>query len=185
MVVQLMKYINLIFRIFQIISGNSFVRKRILEKNPGTFTEKRRNFDILVIGEKYDVKDLIPDNKTYLQFDAPDRTLFASALLLQGKFSWLNEGQGKCIIICKRSNENRMTTSILDIPFLHAIIISKYKLKKQQTELKYPLISHPLLVFKFLFGKKYNMSSIEKCPFPEIVDFCEQRDIELEYRVIN
>ena len=74
---------------------------------------------------------------------------------------------------------------MFDIPFLHSIIINKYQLKRTQAELKYPLFYHPLLVIKFLFGKKYNMSSVRKCPFPEIEDFCAQRDIELEYRVIS
>ena len=90
-----MKYIKKILQILQIISGNSYIRKRICAKNPGTFTEYRRNFDILVIGDMCDVKDIIPQNKSYLQFDAPDRTLFASFLILQGKFSWLNEGKRK------------------------------------------------------------------------------------------
>ena len=180
-----MKYIKKILQILQIISGNSYVRKRISEKNHGTFTENRRNFDVLVIGDMYDVKDIISQKKTYLQFDAPDRTLFASFLILQGKFSWLNEGKGKCIIVCKKNNEKKKNVSMFDIPFLHTIIINKYKLKKQQAELKYPLLSHPLQVCKFIFGQKYNISSVEKCPFPEIEEFCAQRDIEFEYRVIN
>lgn len=70
-----MKSIKKILQILQIISGNSYVRKRISEKNPGTFTENRRNFDVLVIGDMYDVKDIISQKKTYLQFDAPDRTI--------------------------------------------------------------------------------------------------------------
>lgn len=185
MVVLLMKYIKKIFQILQLISGNSSVRKKICDKNPGTFTENRRNFDVLIIGEMYDVKEIIEKDKTYLQFDAPNRTLFASFLILQGKFSWLNEGKGKCIILCKKSNENKKNISMFDVPFLHSIIINKYKLKRLQVELKYPLFFHPLLVIKFLLGKKYNMSSVKKCPLTEIDDFCVQRDIELEYRVIN
>lgn len=180
-----MKYIKKILQILQIISGSSYVRKRISEKNPGTFTENRRNFDVLVIGDMYDVKDIISQNKTYLQFEAPDRTLFASFLILQGKFSWLNEGKGKCIIVCKKSNEKKKNVSMFDIPFLHNIMITKYKLRIQQIELKYPLLSHPLQVCKFIFGKKYDISSVEKCPLPEIEVFCAQRDIEFEYRVIN
>ncbi len=185
MVALVMKYIKKMSHLLQAITGNSYVRKRICEQNPGTFTENRRNFDVLVIGEMYDIKDIIPQNKTYLQFEAPDRTLFASFLILQGKFSWLNQGKGKCIIICKKSNEKNKTVSLFDIPFLHTIIINKYKLKKQQAELKYPLLSHPRQVCKFLSGKMYNMSSVEKCPLPEIEEFCAQRDIEFEYRVIN
>lgn len=180
-----MKYIKKLLQILQTTSGNSYVRKRICEKNPGTFIENRRNFDVLVIGDMYDVKDIIPQNKTYLQFDAPDRTLFASFLIMQGKFSWLNEGKGKCIIVCKKSNEKKKTVSMFDIPFLHTIIINKYNLKKQQAELKHPLFSHPRLACKFILGKKYSMSSVEKCPFLEIEEFCAQRDIEFEYRVIN
>jgi hypothetical protein len=180
-----MKYIKKILQILQIISGNSSLRKKICEKNPGTFTEIRRNFEVLVIGEMYDVKKIINKDKTYLQFDAPNRTLFASFLILQGKFSWLKEGKGKCIIICKKSNEEKKNISMFDVPFLHSIIINKYNLKRQQTELIFPLLFHPLQVFKFLFGKRYNMSSVEKCPFPEIEDFCAQRNIELEYRVIS
>lgn len=180
-----MKYIKKILQLLQVISGNNSVRKKICEKNPGTFTESRRNFDVLVIGEMCDVKDIVPQNKTYLQFDAPDRSLFASFLILQGKFSWLNEGKGKCIIICKKCNEKRKSISMFDIPFLHILIINKYKLERQQAELNYPLLFHPLTVCKFIFDKKCNMSNVEKCPLPEIEDFCSQRDIELEYRVIS
>lgn len=184
MVAQVMKFIKKILQILQTISGNSYVRKRICEKNPGTFTENRRNFDVLVIGEMYDVKDIIQENEKYLQFDAPDRTLFASFLILQGKFSWLNEGKGKCIILCKKENEKQKNISMFDIPFLHTIIINKYKFKRQRAELKYPLFFHPLRVCKFISGKKYNTSVLEKCPLPEIEEFCKQRNIILEYRVI-
>lgn len=185
MVALLMKYIKKLLQILQIISGNSSISKKIHKKNPGTFTENRRNFDVLVIGEMYDVQEIIQKDKTFLQFDAPNRSLFASFLILQGKFSWLNEGKGKCIILCRKSNEKKKNISMFDIPFLHTIIINKYNLKRQQTELKYPLLFHPLQVFKFFYGKKYNMSSVEMCPLPEIEDFCAQRDIIFEYRVIN
>ena len=180
-----MKYIKKVLQIIQIITGNRYIRKKIFEKNPGTFTESRRNFDVLVIGEMYDVQGIIQKDKTYLQFDAPNRTLFASFLILQGKFSWLNEGKGKCIILCRTDNEKIKNISMFDIPFLHPIIMNKYKLKRQQIELNYPLLFHPVQVLRFLFGKKYDMSSIEKCPLSEIEDFCTQRAIELEYRVIN
>lgn len=182
---QPMKFISTISRYFQKLSGNQFIQNKIKAKNPNTFTEKRRNFDILVIGEKYDVTSIISDGKTFLQFDAPDRTLFASYLILQAKFSWLNEGKGKCVIICRKANERKKDISMFDIPFLHVITIDKYKLKRQETELKYPFLFHPLQVMRFFFGKKYNMSIAERCPLQEIEDFCAQRDIELEYRVIN
>lgn len=180
-----MKYIKKNSHLLQIISGNHFIQKKITGKVPGTFTEKRRNFDILVIGEKIDLQGIVPQDKTYLLFDAPNRTLFASFLILQGKFSWLKEGKGKCIIVCKKSNEKKNAISIFDIPFLHIITIRKYNLEKQRKELRYPLISHPLQVIKFFFGKKYCMSTVYKCPLHEIENFCFQRDIEFEYRVIN
>lgn len=180
-----MKYIKKILQILQLITGNSFVRKKIYEKNPGTFSESRRNFDVLIIGEMFNVKEIISNDKTYLQFDAPNRTLFASFLILQGKFSWLCEGRGKCIIICRKCNEKKKKVSMFDIPFLHSIIIKKYGLKRQQVELYYPLIFHPLQVLKYLLGMNNNMSFVEKCPLSEIEDFCAQRDIELEYRVIK
>ena len=180
-----MKYISTIARYIQKLSGNYFIQNKIKAKNPNTFTEKRRNFDVLFIGEKYDVTGIIPDSKTFLQFDAPNRTLFASFLILQAKFSWLNEGKGKCVIICRKENERKKHISMFDIPFFHIITINKFKLKKQQIELKYPLFFHPFQVAGFLFGKKYDKSIVEKCPLQEIEDFCAQRDIELEYRVIN
>lgn len=180
MVAQVMKYIKKILQILQVISG----KKSICAKNPGTFTEKRRNFDVLIIGDMYDVRGIIPRDKTYLQFDAPDRTLFASFLILQCKFSWLREGAGKCIILCKKSNEKKKTVSVCDAPFLHTIVLKKYKLERLQRDLKLPLLFHPLQVLKFFCGRKYTVSYIEKCPLPEIEDFCKQRDIVLEYRVI-
>ena len=183
--VQPMKFINIIASFFQKLSGNRYVQNKIKDKNPKTFTEKRRNFDVLVIGEKYDVTGIIPEGKTFLQFDAPNRTLFASFLILQGKFSWLKEDWGKCVIISRKDNERKRDISMFDIPFLHVITINKFKLHRQQTELKYPLLFHPLQVMAFFFGRKYNTSSVEKCPLQEIEDFCAQRDIELEYRVID
>ena len=156
-----------------------------MSKNPGTFKEKRRNFDVLVIGDMYDVQGIIPGDKTYLLFDAPNRTLFASFLILQCKFSWLREGKGKCIILCKRKNEKSKSISMFDVPFLHKILLKQYGIKRQLIELNYPLLFHPLQVLKFVCEKKHFTSSIEKCPFPEIEEFCKQRDIELEYRVIE
>lgn len=175
-----MKYTKNILQILQIISGN----KSICAKSPGTFTEKRRNFDVLVIGDRCDVQGIIPKDKTYLQFDAPDRTLFASFLILQCKFSWLKEGKGKCIILCKKKNEKKKKISIADAPFLHAIVLKKYGLERLQRDLNFPLLFHPLQVLMFFCGKKYTASYIEKCPMSEIEDFCKQRDIVLEYRVI-
>lgn len=185
MVVLHMKFINKILRILQLVTGNTFVRNKICEKNIGTFTETRRNFDVLIIGEKYHMEEIISNDKTYLQFDAPNRTLFASYLILQGKFSWLREGKGKCIILCRKCNEKKKNISLFDIPFFHTIVIKKYNLKRQQAELNYPLLFHPLQVLNFLFGKKYNVSFAEKCPLSEIEEFCAQRNIELEYRVIK
>ncbi|MBQ9204532.1 MAG: hypothetical protein IJ155_09855 [Prevotella sp.] len=180
-----MKFISTIARYLRKLTDNQYVQNKIKAKNPNTFTEKHRNFDLLVIGEKYDVTSIIPEGKTFLQFDAPNRSLFASFLILQAKFSWLNEGKGKCIIICRKRNEESRSVSIFDIPFLHVITINKYKLRRQQSELKSPLLSHPLQVMNFFFGRKYDNSSVERCPLKEIEDFCAQRDIELEYRVIN
>lgn len=185
MVVLGMKYIKKFLQIIQVVSGNNAIRKKICEKNPGTFTENRRNFDVLVIGDMYNVDGIVPKEKMYLQFDAPDRTLFASFLILQCKFSWLREGAGKCIILCKKENEKKRRISMFDIPFLHKIIVKKYRLGRQQTQLNYPLLFHPIQVSRFLSEKKYNKSSIEKCPLSEIEDFCRQRNIELEYRLIK
>lgn len=139
----------------------------------------------MVIGEKYDVKEIIEKDKSYLQFDAPNRTLFASFLILQGKFSWLNEGKGKCIIICRKTNERSKRISIFDMPFLHKIVIKKFNLGRKLRELEFPLFFHPIEVLNYLYKSKYKESVIDECPINDIVEFCVQRDIELEYRVIN
>ena len=68
-------------------------------------------FDFLIIGENYDVTDFVQEGKTYLQFNAPNRTLFACFLILQCKYSWLREGKGKCIIICRKCNEKKKNIS--------------------------------------------------------------------------
>lgn len=180
-----MNLIRIISKVVQGVSLNSYAMNKIKNVNPGTFKESRRNFDYLFIGEYCNIANIIPEGKTYLQFDAPDRTLFASKLIVEGKFSWLAEKKGTCVIICKKNNETSTEVSLFDIPFLHRIIIKSYKLSFLEKKLNYPWIYAPIKTFRFLNKRPtYKLQNVD-CPDKQIIDFCRKRGINLQYYRID
>ena len=161
---------------------NKCINKRIIDVNPSIFTESRRNFDYLIIGDLNNEEIKVPNNLKYLKFEAPDRTLFASYIILRNRFSWLREdGRGTCIIVVKKKNNNLNRISPFDIPFLHPIEIKKYQLYRQQKKLRYPILYLDKSL-RFLFGSRKDKAIRVACPNEEIVRFCNERNINLIYK---
>lgn len=139
-----------------------------------TFTE--RNYDCIVIGDLgCNGKNI--KGKKILRFQFPNRTLFASYIILQHVFSWLREDNGEIIILSKRNNLSKKQISVYDYPLLHRITLKKLNLKG--TTPRNPLFLNPILCLKYLFKISTNRYKIINPPFPELVDFCAKRGIKL------
>ena len=143
---------------------------------------KLRNVDALIIGDMVDVKDL------YIDFDgvqvvelcAPDRTLVAAYEILRHTYSILKKN-GKVIIACKKENVNKTNYSIFDIVYFHVVTIKRLNIESLQRKVILPLLTEPVNTVNFLVNtrKKYNSST---CPCYDIIEFCERRGLNLEYR---
>lgn len=145
---------------------------------PWEMSYLERNYDFLIIGDIEGRKDLVPKGKKVLKFVFPNRTLYASYVILQHVFSWLDENQGKVIILTDSKNLSNREISEYDIPLLHRITISKLSLKTQVT--RYPLLKSPILSIKFLLNRKLPISySRIESPLPELSEFCKKRNIQL------
>lgn len=172
--------IVLIILLVCLVKSNSFLSEKIKEANPNIFTEHRRNFDYVIIGDLVGSENFLDNNSSYLKFTAPNRTLYGSFMILQNRFSWLREG-GSCIIVCKKQNIYKQRIIPFDIPFFHPIVIKKYSLQKEQKLLKYPLF-YPLQTILFLFCQNRKvMLQKTQCPNMNIIMFCKNRNIKLKY----
>lgn len=145
---------------------------------PNEMTYLERNYDYLIIGDVEGIKKLVPQRKKVLKFVFPGRSLFASYIILQHVFSWLDESKGTVIILTDRKNLSRREISEYDMPLLHRITISRLSLSNKVT--CYPLFKNPLLSIKYLLNRilPISYSQIES-PLQELSVFCEKRNIRL------
>lgn len=135
-----------------------------------------RNYDCIVIGDLgLDGKSI--EGKKVLRFQFPNRTLFASYIILQHVFSWLKEENGEVIILANKNGLSKKEISVYDYPLLHRITLKKLGLKG--TTPRNSLFINPLLSLKYLFKVSSARYEIINPPLPELIDFCEKRRIQL------
>lgn len=150
------------------IYGSLFPPKEMI------FTE--RNYDCIVIGDLgFEGKSI--EGKKVLRFQFPNRTLFASYIILQHVFSWLREDNGEVIILSKSNNLSKKQISVYDYPLLHRITLKKLNLKGSTP--RNPLFRNPILSLKYLLKISSTKYKIINPLFPELIDFCKKRRIKL------
>lgn len=159
-----------------LLQMNSKVYRSLFAPREMTFLE--RNYDCLVIGDMEGRDELIPQGKKVLRFQFPNRSLYASYIILQHVFSWLDENHGEVIILVKRKNLQSQHVSEYDVPLLHQITIDRMSLTKKTT--RYPLFKDPVCSIKLLLNHLLpcHYEKIDN-PLVELEDFCRKRNIKL------
>ena len=99
-------------------------------------------------------------------------------------FSILDEEHGKVVIAVKDKNINKRGVSLFEYSFLSPIyrnILNVHYLEKQR---RHPFFFAPLKSISLVCGFRYK-SVKSDCPDVRISDFCQERGISLEFRLIQ
>jgi len=138
--------------------------------------DEKRNFDILVIGDNYNV-ELVNKNvyKNCLKY----RSLYSSYLILRERFSLLREdGEGVVFIVARKNN----VTGISPIDYInfHQITCKRLNCTPNRFRRKFPIASYVIWYLKQIFSmKKPNKMTWEELAM-RINSFCNERNIIVE-----
>ena len=144
-----------------------------------------RTVNYMVIGDLFNASSIIPPKKSTLYFEAPDRTLEGSFWILKRLFSIVDENNGKIIIAIKRKNISKEGISLFEYSFLSPIYVKILNVRKLAFQRKHPLLYAPIRTMKLLINKRYNKSVIEECPDMDISTFASERNLNIEFRIIE
>ncbi len=151
------------------------MRKRF---NP--WKDTRRNFDAIVIGERYDLRRLHLNGSKILKETVRGRSLYASFHILRTYFSLLGHN-GKVYIVYNDKYLYDFTPidmSIVEHPVTLSIMGCKYVGIKR----KFPLLFLPLHFIRRISGNFIPVKkNIESSLISQIGEFCEARQIQIEF----
>lgn len=157
---------------------NLWAKKKIAWNADHMFSEIGRNYDYLLIGEPWDYAKL--DGKA-LCFFSPNRTFLSSYELTRRLFSLLKENTGTLIISCREKCLDDKKLSVLDIPYLHETQRYKYGIRKAKLKTYLPFVFAPLSTICYLLMKKRKcVAQIDVTNYPQLADFCAQRNINCQ-----
>lgn len=162
------------------VSNHYTVRRVQLQKVPFQMNGSIRNVDYLIIGDMIDPNIVIPQDKSFVQIKAPNRCLSSAFEILKHTSSILVEDNGNVVIAVKNA-ESKNHFSVFDIPFFYNLTIKKYGIEKYAKLSQVPILVEPISSFKLLFNI-CNKNWIEKkCPDADIISFCDERNIHLQF----
>ena len=145
-----------------------------------------RNVDILIIGDLFDACCLIPQDKKIVQISTPDSSIESVTWILKRMFSLVDEINGKIIIVLKERNLYKKGISLFEFSFLSPIYIKILNVQALAQKRNHPFIYAPLRTMKLLINRKKSRSVVWKYPpSKELVEFCEERNLNLEFRIIK
>lgn len=156
------------------------IRQPLLSLGPKRPVEK---IETLIIGNNFSLKIL----KAICRFDkaliltSPNRSLYASSMILYHTESILQDGGRVIIIASKRKKEK---VDMFDIPLISRVSALEEGLNRYSRINKYPFFIKPLKSILFLLGIACkNTLKMVECPDKELMDFCIRKNFELIYLV--
>ena len=155
------------------------VRKMRKETKKFTPYSQVRNVNFLIIGDMCDAKKLVQSD-SYIQISAPGRGLKASYEVLRHTFSILQEHKGAVIVVTKKSNIGGY--SVFDIPYFNKITIKRLHIESLNRMLKITLFVSPVKAIRYFFGICTGKLCDTACPPKEIVNFCQERNLNLIFK---
>ncbi len=141
-----------------------------------------RNINFLIIGDMCDVKKLVQSD-SYIQISAPGRSLKASFEVLRHTFSILKAHEGTVIIVTQKDNTEGY--SVFDVPYFNKITINRLHLESLILASKMSLFTAPIRSIKFFLGIYTTRLSDATCPLKEVINFCEERNINLVFKQLQ
>lgn len=173
-------YTVAVFSIVVIISGH-YLNQKIYEKIKKPLEKlspKRevKSIDRLVIGDMCaDVDEEVENN---LLITAPNRSLYASSLILKHVGSVLTEGGTVVIVAPLKQTRGKIT--VFDTPFISLISSLEEGCKRSSLKNEYPLIVSPIRSFKLLLDRKRKTVETQ-CPDTTIINYCRRKGFKLKY----
>lgn len=143
-----------------------------------------RNVDYLIIGDLIRLDFLNSMDYRIVQILSPDRTLEGAFWVLKRTFSLVNEESGKVIIAIKKNNIEKKHVSIFEYPFLSNIHKNILGITNLERKRRYPLFYSPIISLKLIIGHCHT-SYPYNCPSEEILTFCQERGLCLEFRMVE
>lgn len=174
-----------IFLFAVVMMVDSRARKVLDEQTSYAYGKKQvRNADCLIIGDIVDCANICGADDVVVCIMSPGKSLEASFWILKRMFSILDEEHGKVVIAVKDKNINKRGVSLFEYSFLSPIyrnILNVHYLEKQR---RHPFFFAPLKSISLVCGFRYK-SVKSDCPDVRISDFCQERGISLEFRLIQ
>ena len=154
------------------VLANIYCKKKICWNADHLFTTIDRNYDVMIIGENCNLE---LNGKKVIRFCSHNRSMLASYELLRRLFSLVDEENGKIIICCREKLLDSKHISALDVPYLHEMQLSKYKIGKVRIKKYFPLLFAPISTMMYITGAKHSVAMREFSLPDYITDFCRDR----------
>ncbi|RHL05886.1 hypothetical protein DW036_18220 [Bacteroides sp. AF39-11AC] len=163
-----------------ILIANLYVRNRYMRRRFNPWHDKRRNFETIVIGDKYNVNRLCISIDKTLEETIWGRSLYASFHILRTYFSLL-KNDGKVYIVYREKyleDFSPIDMSIVYHPVTLSIIGCKYWFIERKFPIFFMLLYWCKRVFRIFTAPKRD---IEASLISQIKLFCEERQIQVEF----
>ena len=161
--------------------NEAVVRRNRKQRQPFWSRSGIRNIDMLIIGEPCVITEYVRGGYSYVALTAPGRTLSSSYEILRHTFSILTENSPTVVITVKKKNIEGGFSGF-DIPIfkLSPITVKKLKLESLERKERFLLIFYPIRSIEKLLNIKKKFSEPMINIPQEILDFCEERNLNLK-----
>ena len=164
---------------------DSRAKKLLDEQTSYAYGKKQvRNADCLIIGDMVDCANICRVDEVAVCIMSPGKSLEESFWILKRMFSILDEEHGKVVIAVKDKNINKKGVSLFEYSFLSPIyrnILNVHYLEKQRRQ---PFFFAPLKSIRLVCGFRHKSEKAD-CLDARIADFCQERGIGVEFRLIR
>lgn len=162
--------------------NRSVIRKIELQRTAFQINGNIRNVDYLIIGDMINSCLVVPPGKSFVQINAPNRSLTAAFEILKHTSSILDEDCGNVVIAVAGKNvRTEKIFSVFDVPFLYNLTIQKYNLENIAKISRLTFLIKPLSSIKLLLNINVKKWEEVKCSNNDIIRFCDERNIHLKY----
>ena len=134
--------------------------------------------DTLIIGDLCceEVVNHYASSKNRLVITAPDRSLYASSMILYHTGSVLKQG-GTVVIVLPQKDTNKKITCF-DTPFVSLVTSLEEKYPKYNIKNYYPFIVSPIRSLKQIYGS--NRQRVETtCQDRSVIEYCRRKGFRL------
>ena len=169
------------------VIANLYTYNKIAYNATHMFTTVKRNYKYLIIGDECNINNLVEEEKNYIYFLSPiNRTLYANYELIRRLYSLLDEEKGILILVMKKKTRIQKSLCVFDIPYIHEYTLNNLGMGKMKLLCHFPILFSPAGCIKLFYIKKRDSKfEVAECPSKEIIQFCRDRNINLQFKYIK